>query len=110
MLRVVIESPLGSSDPEIYAANVAYARLCMLDSIKRGESPYASHLLYTQVLDDQNLEQRELGIEAGLAWSEVAELAAIYTDHGMTAGMQRGIKRHRENGVRVERRTLSRVG
>ena len=102
MLRVVIESPLGSSDPAEYAANVAYAKRCMLDSLMRGESPYASHLLLAQdgILSDQNLEQRELGIEAGLAWSAVADLAAVYTDHGMTAGMQRGIKRHRENGVR----------
>jgi hypothetical protein len=32
--------------------NIRYAQLCVLDCLQRGEAPFASHLLYTQVLDD----------------------------------------------------------
>lgn len=50
-----------------------------------------SHLLYTMMLDDRNPEERELGIKMGLAWGEVAEATVVYTDHGISDGMERGI-------------------
>lgn len=68
MRLVIIESPYTGPTPEAVAANVAYARACLLDSLRRSEAPIASHLLYTQVLDDKIPEERALGIEAGLAW------------------------------------------
>ena len=42
---------------------------CLRDSLLRGEGPITSHLLYTQpgVLDDQIPEERQMGIDAGLA-------------------------------------------
>ena len=66
MKRVILESPYAG-DVE---RNVAYARACLRDSLLRGEAPIASHLLYTQpgVLDDQIPEERQMGIDAGLAW------------------------------------------
>jgi len=40
--------------------NLKYLRRCMVDCLKRGEAPYASHGLYTQegVLDDTVSEER----------------------------------------------------
>lgn len=89
MRLVIIESPYaGDVD-----ANVDYARRCVRDSLMRGEAPIASHLLYTQpgILDDGIPEERQRGIEAGLAWRVVAEATAVYTDRGITKGMQYGI-------------------
>lgn len=83
MKRVVIESPYAGNIEE----NVKYARLCLLDSLKRGESPIASHLLYTQVLDDLKPKERIFGIDAGLAWLEVADLHVFYVDFGWSDGM-----------------------
>jgi hypothetical protein len=63
--RVIIESPYaGDVD-----ANLIYARECLRDSLKRGEAPLASHALYTQegVLNDDDPDERKLGIEAGFA-------------------------------------------
>jgi hypothetical protein len=45
---VIIESPYAG-DPD---GNLAYARAALADSLARGEAPFASHLLYPQVLDD----------------------------------------------------------
>ena len=81
--RVVIESPYAGDT----ARNVAYARLAMLDSIYKGEAPFASHLLYTQVLNDDDVEERKLGIGMGSAWAEAADLVAFYIDFGMSIGM-----------------------
>ena len=63
MKLVVIESPYAGQ----IARNVEYARACMADSLRRGEAPIASHLLYTQpgILRDEVEGERELGINAG---------------------------------------------
>lgn len=71
--------------------NVRYARRALLDSLERGEAPYASHLLYTQVLDDSTPEQRQHGLEAGWAWQSVVDAVVVYTDWGISAGMQAAI-------------------
>ena len=49
-------------------ANIDYARACVADCLRRGDSAIASHLLYTQpgVLRDDVPGERELGIAAGL--------------------------------------------
>jgi hypothetical protein len=54
---VVVESPYAG-DVE---TNIAYAQWAVLDAVSRGETPYASHLLLTQVLTDSGA-QRELGL------------------------------------------------
>lgn len=104
MRRVIIESPYAG-DVE---RNTEYARKCMHDSLMRGDAPFASHLLYTQphILDDLVPAERHLGIEAGLCWGTVAEVSVVYTDYGITSGMQRGIERANACGRPVEYRRL----
>jgi len=83
MKRVVIESPYAGDVEK----NKAYARACVLDCLARGEAPIASHLLLTQVLDDDDPEQRAAGIAAGMAWHVVADLVVFYVDRGWSTGM-----------------------
>ena len=101
---VLIESPFaGDVD-----TNIKYARACMRDSLYRGESPFAMHLLYTQegILDDTIPEERNWGIEAGLAWGKHASKTVVYTDLGITPGMEKGIQRAKEEGREIEYRKL----
>lgn len=104
MKLVSIESPYASN----IATNEAYARACMADSLKRGEAPIASHLLYTQsgILDDLIPEERLLGIHAGFAWNQHAQLTAVYTDLGISNGMTYGIEAALDAGRPIEYRTL----
>ncbi len=104
LVLVVIESPFAG-DVE---RNVRYARAAMRDCLLRGEAPFASHLIYTQpgVLDDLVPDERRLGIEAGLVWGAKAALTAVYTDLGISAGMELGIARAHVMGRPVEMRTL----
>nr|WP_313709210.1 hypothetical protein [Brucella intermedia] len=99
---VIIESPYSGD----VARNTEYARACLLDSLRRGEAPIASHLLHAQVLDDMRPDERELGIEAGLAWYRVAEKCVVYEDLGTSGGMITGIRRAKQFGVPVEYRRL----
>jgi hypothetical protein len=101
---VIVESPYaGELD-----RNIAYARAAVRDSLLRGESPIASHLLYTQddILKDWVPEERKLGIEAGLAWRHVADASVVYTDFGLSSGMKMGIETAQANGLKVEYRNI----
>lgn len=89
--RVCIESPFRADTTDGLRRNREYLIRCMRDSIARGEAPFASHLLYTQFLDDDVPEEREIGIACGFAWVVTAEATAVYTDLGITSGMRRGI-------------------
>lgn len=102
--RVIVESPFAG-DVE---TNTAYARAALHDCLSRGEAPLASHLLYTQpgVLNDDVPEERVWGIEAGLAWSNVAEATVVYDDLGVSRGMQYGIERAKLDGRPIEFRQL----
>lgn len=100
---VVIESPLSGD----LKKNIKYAKLCMLDCLTNyGEAPYASHLLYTQCLDDGNDEQRKLGMEAGFFWGNVAEKRVVYIDLGISNGMKEGIVKAQKNGQIINYRIL----
>lgn len=104
MKRVILESPFAG-DVE---ANIEYARRCVRDSLSRGEAPIASHLLYTQpgILDDANPQERQWGIDAGLAWKAVAEASVVYMDRGITLGMRYGIEAASAAGIPVEYRKI----
>ena len=104
MLRVIIESPYaGDID-----SNIKYARQCVKDSLMRGESPIASHLLYTQegILDDNIPDERQLGIDAGLAWKSVADKHVFYTDYGYSAGMRYAYHEALMSGIEIEERQI----
>ena len=85
MKLVVVESPLAGD----FMRNRRYALWCAYDCYMKGEAAYASHLIYTQFLDDENPGHREFGIAAGLAWAAKADFRAFYVDLGMSPGMQR---------------------
>ena len=104
----MIESPFGSASADVVIRNTRYLRRCMRDCLLRGEAPFASHGLYTQpgVLDDNNPDERMLGIRLGFAWRDCVHVTVVYEDYGISAGMQLGIDHALENGCPVERRTI----
>lgn len=101
MKLVIIESPYAGN----VALNTEYARLCLKDALLLGEAPLASHLLYTQVLDDLVPTEREQGIAAGLAWRTVMDYAVFYTDLGWSRGMHAAKEKYVKEGIPfIERR------
>lgn len=109
MRLVVLESPYGADTEAAIRANIEYARACVRDCLKRGESCIASHLLYTQpyVLDDKVPAERQLGMEAGWAWIEVCDAMVVYIDYGISKGMREGIEVAEKFRKPVEFRELS---
>ena len=101
-MKVILESPYAGD----IERNVAYLKKCLKDSFDRGEYPFASHAIYTNVLDDTIPEERKLGILAGLEWGKQAEKTVVYTDYGISSGMEWGIKSAQENNREIEYRTV----
>ena len=104
MIRVILESPYAGD----IERNIKYARLCVRDSLSRGEAPIASHLLYTQegILNDNIPQERQLGINAGLAWKEVATKHIFYIDYGYSKGMEYAKQYATKNHIPIEERRI----
>lgn len=101
MLTVAIETPFkptgrrGNGEAELAyekRENAAYALAALRDSLMRGEAPFASHMLYTQVLNDAVTEERSRGMRAGLALTRRLDAIAVYTDLGISIGMRDSIE------------------
>lgn len=106
---VVVESPFASPSASGRGLNQLYGRAALRDSLLRGESPMASHMLYAQtfVLDDDDPDERALGMAAGQSWLPFVEKVVVYVDRGISEGMREGIVRARELGVTVEERSIT---
>jgi hypothetical protein len=103
MRKVILESPFAAPTEDQVERHKTYARACVRDCLMRGES-----LLYTQpgILDDHRPSERQMGIDAGLAWRTVADASVVYTDLGISKGMQYGIEAAETAGIVVEFRTI----
>ena len=106
MRRILLESPYASDDPAVVDGNIAYARECARDCLKRDESPLASHLVFPFILNDKIEHERALGIEAGLAWISVADAMVLYVDRGVSPGMQEAMRRAQRAGLEVVLRSI----
>jgi len=62
--RVFICSPYAGD----VIGNIEKARRYLRFAVDKGTIPFAPHLLYPQVLDDSNPEDRSLGLFFGLVW------------------------------------------
>lgn len=97
--RVLVESPFAPQDYEgrrlSIGFHLAYARLCVRNSVLRGEAPYPSHLLLTQpgILRDEVPEERAIGIACGDVFLPVCNTVAVYIDFGISSGMQHRISK-----------------
>lgn len=102
-MKVIIESPYSGDVKK----NLEYARKCLLDSLNRKEAPFASHLLYTQVLDDEIKDQRQLGMKNAFMWYKYADLMAVYIDLGISKGMLEGIEKAHKYDIPIEIRQIN---
>jgi hypothetical protein len=114
---IVIESPLGSRPDGTrcgqaeYERNVEYLDACILDSLRRGEAPFASHGLYPGPLNDAKPDERKLGMEAGFVIASALHAGAdaprvFYMDRGETPGMAQGRIQAERIGQKVLERRL----
>lgn len=81
----VVSKYAGDVDTNVKNA-VGYCRRV----IEEGHMPIAAHLLYPQILNDSNPEERELGILFGMALIRLCDEVWVFGD--VSPGMEAGIK------------------
>jgi hypothetical protein len=88
---VNIESPFAANETGTLAQHKAYLQCCILDSILRGEIPYASHQMYTEALVDRDPIDRDIGLGVGDRARDLCR-TVLYSDFGMSPGMGRAVE------------------
>ncbi|GEM88172.1 DUF4406 domain-containing protein [Meiothermus granaticius] len=95
MKRVFICSPYSGDVKH----NVQAAQGYCLEALIEGCAPFASHLLYPQMLNDANPVEREWGIQAGLEFLLTCSEVWVYGQP--TEGMKREIAFAEAAGIPV---------
>lgn len=81
--------------------NELYARACLKELTLKGYLVSAPHLLYAQVLDDFNPQERALGLALGLRELEGCEALVICGRFGISEGMEGEIAMANRLGIPV---------
>lgn len=106
---VVVETPYASENVALLQRHIVYAKLCLSDSLKRGEAPLVSSLLYPQVLDDRIKLDHDLAMLCSLSWIRGCDMVVVYIDYGITPGMQIAINTAKIKTVKIEYRQLGKI-
>lgn len=103
-IRCIVESPFAGDIDR----NIEYAAEAISFLVLGGKyAPMASHLLYTRMLDDDDKDERMLGIDAGLNYGAKAEETIVFVDRGLSTGMKYGIINAEKAGRKYSFATLS---
>ncbi len=107
-LLVILESPYAGRDPAEFIEFDIYLNRCLSDCLDRAEAPFASHAIYTRpgVRDDTCPDQRRYGVHAGFAYKLATHNTVVYTDYGISPGMQKGIDYSLALGHTIEYRQI----
>jgi len=86
------------------AANVRRARTICREVLRADMIPIAPHLYFTQFLNDDVKEEREVGCEAGLDMLELCDAVWVFRTAGLecTEGMQAEIRHAKKSGIPVK--------
>lgn len=82
------------------ALNTQKARYYMRFSVEQGAIPFAPHLLYPQILEEDSAFERELGLTFGLVWLVKCDELWVFGSH-VSTGMSREIARAKKRGIPV---------
>lgn len=87
MRRVFICSRYKATATKTVDDNILRARDLCLQATKQNMAPFAPHLLYTQILNDNMPEARTIGMNCGLAFLKSCNLMWVDSQNGISEGM-----------------------
>ena len=79
--------------------NKQYARELTARAIQLGYAPITPHLYITECFDDNDPEQRDLGLNAGIALLSVCDIIIVGKRYGISDEMEREIFKARRLGL-----------
>lgn len=103
MKRAFLISPYSGDVPR----NLEYADRCQTFCFSSGWAPFAGHLQYTRVLDDNQPKDREFGMRSAYAWLSVSEAALAFMDLGVSRGMRADLDAARRLSIPIHYLSLN---
>ena len=98
---VYICSPYRAPTDDLLIRNISYAQEIGRELVLQGESVIIPHLYYTNFLDDDVKEERELGLKSALELLKICEYVFVADRYGISEGMKGEIAEARRLGVDV---------
>jgi len=82
------------------ARNLENARRYLKFAVEQGVIPFAPHLLYPQVMDDCDPDQRKLGLFFGIVWLKKCDELWVFGSY-ISAGMQAEIDKASKHRIPI---------
>lgn len=101
MQSVYICSPYAAKDPETLERNISYAKQLTKYAAIKHYTPVTPHLYLPLCLDDNNPEQRTIGLEASIHLLSMCDIVFLATDFGISKGMEKEYDVARELGKKI---------
>lgn len=98
MKLIFVASPY-SRDVE---KNIEFAKEACRHVLNEGNAFFCPHLLYPQILDDDNLEERKLGINMGKEFLDKCDELWVFGNR-ISSGMFEEIEFARRKGIPIKR-------
>lgn len=101
MKRVYICSPFRAKDSAELDRNIDYAQELTRKALEAGLAPITPHLYITQCLNEDNPEERAVGLAAGLELLKGCDFVLAGIRYGVSEGMSREIQTAGKLGIAV---------
>jgi len=86
---------------EQFETQLAYTKEKAREEVMLGRDVVVPHLYYPQFLDDNDVMERELGMESAINLMKYCDLIIVCIKYGKSAGMLAEIKIAEENNMRI---------
>lgn len=106
---VVVECPWNPENPANVLKQERYSNYCILDSLRHGEAPYFGYQQFNLILNARISYERDISYLSHASWIPVADLLAVYIDHGITPSMQMSINVARVHNTKIEYRIIGKL-
>ncbi len=106
---VVIECPWDPANATGLRHQERYAEFCVLDSIRLGEAPYLGYQVLNKILNNRMTYDHDPAFFCHVNWIPVADILAVYIDHGITPSMQMSINVAKRHTTRIEYRIVNKL-
>jgi hypothetical protein len=100
-MRVFICSPYKETAERTIEDNIHLAKWMCKKAILEGKAPFAPHLIYPLILDDNDSLCRNIGLEAAKQFLRVCEEIWIPMNMLPSRGMEEEIAEARRCGIRI---------
>lgn len=92
MKRIYVCSPYKGQTLNEITENKQYAATLTRACLVSGNIPVTPHLYLTAALDDNNVQERQIGLNAGIELLKTCDEIIIGADKGISAGMRAEIE------------------